>query len=200
VPVNIVAQANHALIGIYSSPRAKRPSRWLASPSGDGVPRVFLVKSRIPGWEEVRLPVRPNGATGWVRDSAVALAVDPYRVEVSLGKHLVTVWNGDRRIAQVPAGVGRAVLPTPRGIYFITELLKQPDPWGFYGPYAFGLSAYSNVLFNYGGGNGEIGLHGTNNPGALGTNVSHGCIRISNDAITKLARLLPLGTPVTITV
>jgi lipoprotein-anchoring transpeptidase ErfK/SrfK len=60
------------------------------------------------------------------------------------------------------------------------------------------LSAYSDVLYSFGGGPGQIGLHGTNEPSALGTNVSHGCIRISNVAITQLARILPLGTPVQI--
>jgi len=80
------------------------------------------------------------------------------------------------------------VLPTPHGTYYLVELLKQPDPYGLYGPYAFGLSAFSNVLFSFGGGPGEIGMYGTNNPSALGTDVSHGCIRISNDGITKLAQ------------
>ena len=197
-PTSIVAEANGRFIAIYPSPRAKKPSRWLANPTSDGSPLVFLVKSRVVGWEQVRLPVRPNGSTGWVRDRAVTLALDPYRLQVSLGKHLVTVWNGGRVIDRVPAGVGRTVLPTPRGTYYLAELLQQPDPNGLYGPYAFGLSAYSNVLFSFGGGPGEIGLHGTNDPAALGTDVSHGCIRISNDAITRLAKLLPLGTPVQI--
>jgi lipoprotein-anchoring transpeptidase ErfK/SrfK len=96
------------------------------------------------------------------------------------------------------AAVGRSVLPTPTGLYYIAELMRQPDPSGPYGPYAFGLSAHSNVLYSFGGGAGEIGIHGTNEPGALGTDVSHGCIRISNAGIAALARLLPLGTPVEI--
>jgi lipoprotein-anchoring transpeptidase ErfK/SrfK len=196
---SIVAQANGRLVAIYPSLHAARPSRRLANPTRDGGPLVFLVKSRTPGWEQVRLPVRPNGSTGWVRDGAVTLALDPYRVQVSIGKHLITVWKGNRKIDEEPAGLGRTVLPTPRGTFYITELLKQPDPSGLYGPYAFGLSAYSDVLFNFGGGRGEIGLHGTNDPAALGTDVSHGCIRISNSAIDKLAKLLPLGTPVQIT-
>ena len=54
------------------------------------------------------------------------------------------------------------------------------------------------MLQSFGGGPGQIGIHGTNEPGALGTDVSHGCVRISNASITKLARLLPLGTPVQI--
>src|SRR5579884_146805 len=179
-PQSVVAQAARDVVPVYASPHAKRAVLRLTNPTADGGPLVFLVRRRVPGWEQVRLPVRPNGRVGWVRDATVHLALDPFRVQVSLGRHTVTVWKGASKVLEVPAGVGQAVLPTPRGQYYITELLKQADPYGPYGPYAFGLSAFSNVLFSFGGGNGEIGLHGTDEPGALGTDVSHGCIRISN--------------------
>jgi lipoprotein-anchoring transpeptidase ErfK/SrfK len=193
---SVVAQAAHRSVPVYRSPQALLPFRVLASPNRDGVPLVFLLKSRGDGWEQVYLPIRPNGATGWVRDRDVRLALDPYRVVVSLGAHTLTVLRAGRVIDREQAGVGRTVLPTPRGVYFITELLRQPAPGGPYGPFAFGLSAHSNVLYSFGGGPGQIGIHGTNEPWALGSNVSHGCIRISNAGIEKLARLLPLGTPV----
>jgi len=90
------------------------------------------------------------------------------------------------------------VLPTPKGLYYIVELLKQPDPRGPYGPYAFGLSAHSNVLYSFGGGPGQIGIHGTDVASSIGRSASHGCIRISNAAIIRLATELPLGTPVRI--
>ena len=96
-------------------------------------------------------------------------------------------------------GVGRSATPTPAGTYFITELLQQPSPRGSYGPFAFGLSAYSDTLTSYAGGPGQIGLHGTDAPSLVGTDVSHGCLRVTNDVITALARQLPLGTPVRIT-
>jgi lipoprotein-anchoring transpeptidase ErfK/SrfK len=168
------------------------------SPIADGSPLVFLVVSRRLGWDLVRLPVRPNGSTGWIREAAVTLAIDPYRVDVSLASHRIEVRRGSRVVYAGPAGVGRSVLPTPRGTYYIVSLLRQPDPAGLYGPYAFGLSAFSDVLYSFGGGPGEIGLHGTDDPAALGTSVSHGCIRVANAGIAKLARLLPLGTPVRI--
>ena len=98
----------------------------------------------------------------------------------------------------IPIGVGRGVTPTPVGRYFLVELIKLKKPRGLYGPYAFGTSAFSNVLFSFGGGPGQIGIHGTNYLAGIGTNVSHGCIRMSNRNITKLAHMLPLGTPVTI--
>jgi lipoprotein-anchoring transpeptidase ErfK/SrfK len=43
-----------------------------------------------------------------------------------------------------------------------------------------------------------IGLHGTSQPSSIGHDVSSGCIRLRNADITRLARLLPLGTPVRI--
>ena len=60
------------------------------------------------------------------------------------------------------------------------------------------MSGYSEVLFEFAGGNGVVGIHGTNNPSLLGTDVSHGCIRMSNEGITRLADTLPLGVPVEI--
>jgi len=76
--------------------------------------------------------------------------------------------------------------------------MKQPDPAGTYDPYAFGLSAFSDVLSSFGGGPGEIGLHGTDQPTSVGADVSHGCLRVSNATISELARVLPLGTRVII--
>ena len=148
--------------------------------------------------EKVYLPRRPDGSTGWIRDRSVVLTYDPYGLVVSLGRHTVSVYDNGRRVLATKAGVGRSVTSTPKGTYFLVMLLKQPDPNGVYGPYAFGTSAFSNVLYHFGGGPGEIGLHGTDDPAALGTNVSHGCIRVSNATIARLAKLLPLGTPVVI--
>jgi lipoprotein-anchoring transpeptidase ErfK/SrfK len=55
------------------------------------------------------------------------------------------------------------------------------------------------VLYSFGdGGTGVLGLHGTGDPSSLGTDVSNGCIRMSNSGITKLAQVLPIGTPVEI--
>ena len=145
------------------------------------------------------LPVRPNGSTGWIKLSKVSLAGHDFRVLIDLHTHHLTAWNANRVVLRTPVGVGRAVTPTPSGLYYITELLRQPDPTGVYGPYAFGLSAHSNVLNEFAGRDGILGIHGTNFPRGIGTNVSHGCIRMSNKAIRKLARTLPVGTPVRIT-
>jgi lipoprotein-anchoring transpeptidase ErfK/SrfK len=67
----------------------------------------------------------------------------------------------------------------------------------FYGPLAFGTSARSSVLTDWPGG-GFIGIHGTDAPELIPGRVSHGCIRLRNDDILRLGRLMPVGTPVTI--
>ncbi len=145
------------------------------------------------------MPIRPNGGTAWIRAVDVRLSLVGYRVNVDLPNHRLTVWRGDRVIDRSPIGVGRAITPTPAGTYYITALLKPRDPTGIYGPYAFALSGHSTVLDEFAGGNGRIGIHGTNQPSGIGSDVSHGCIRVPNDVIRRLAGRLPLGTPVTIT-
>ena len=75
-------------------------------------------------------------------------------------------------------------------------LVKAPDPNTVYGPYAYGLSSHSDALASFDGGDAEIGIHGNNDASVLGHDASHGCIRMDNQAITRLAFLLPLGTPV----
>lgn len=195
---SIVATALTHAVRVYRSPSARRPFLRLSNPTSVGAPLVFLVKARRSGWEQVFLPVRPDGSTGWINDSDVSLAWDPYSLEALLGRHQLIVRKDGRITARLPAAVGRSVLPTPTGRYYLVELLKQPDPHGVYGPYAFGTSAFSHVLYHFGGGRGQIGIHGTNEQGSIGQSVSHGCIRIPNRDIVRLAHQLPLGTPVTI--
>jgi lipoprotein-anchoring transpeptidase ErfK/SrfK len=199
-PASLVANVNGRVAVVYRRPGATRRWRSLANPTADGTPLVFLVRARRAGWVEVRLPVRPNGSTGWIREDSVRLAENDFRVRVVLRSHRLTVWRGGRVVQRERVGVGRAATPTPAGTYYVTELLRQPDPRGPYGPYALGISAYSPVLTSFGGGRGEVGIHGTNAPRGIGHDISHGCIRLRNAAIARLARMLPLGTPVTIVV
>jgi lipoprotein-anchoring transpeptidase ErfK/SrfK len=195
---SVVAKVRGSSIDIYHSKGSSTPYTTLSNPNALGAQRVFLVKKLAKNWARVLLPTRPNGSEGWIKLSKVKLTGHSFRVRINLDKHRLTVWNARKVVLNTPIGVGRAVTPTPTGLYYITELLKQPDPNGTYGPYAFGLSVHSNVLNEFAGGDGQLGLHGTNFPQGIGTNVSHGCIRMSNAAITKLAHTLPAGTPVTI--
>ena len=86
--------------------------------------------------------------------------------------------------------MGKGQTPTPNGTYYITDLLQPPNPDSVYGTYAYGLSGFSEVLNSFGGGDGQVGIHGTNDPASIGKDVSHGCIRLNNADIEKLAENL----------
>src|SRR5439155_19110641 len=196
--LSTVAQAAGPRVDVYDSPTATTPTRTLANPQPSGAPLVFLVRETHGDWLQVLLPVRPNGSSGWVKAAEVRLTQHGFRILIELGAHRITVSEGATVIDQEPIGVGTRDTPTPGGLYYTKELLQPPDPSGPYGPYAYGLSGFSDVLPNFAGGEGVIGIHGTNDPSALGHDVSHGCIRMSNAGITKLAHVLPLGVPVEI--
>jgi lipoprotein-anchoring transpeptidase ErfK/SrfK len=149
---------------------------------------------------EVNLPVRPNGSTGFVRSSDVTVQTTDYRLKVGLTAHTLTVTKGGEVVLETPIGVGKSETPTPDGVYYLAALLQPTNPDGAYGPYAYGLSGFSNnpELADFNGGDGIIGIHGTDEPDKIGSDVSHGCIRVTNEVITEQAGYLPLGTPVEI--
>jgi lipoprotein-anchoring transpeptidase ErfK/SrfK len=198
--ISFVAQARGPRVEVFDEPGAAEPSHVLDNPNENGAPLVFLVEGQDHSgeWLPVNLPVRPNGSTGYVRASDVDVVSNEHRVKVELGAHRLTVTRGTETVVEAPIGVGTQETPTPGGVYYIKELLRPPDPNGDYGAYAYGLSGFSNVLEEFNGGDGVIGIHGTNDPSSIGQNVSHGCIRLTNDVITEMAGYLPLGTPVEI--
>jgi lipoprotein-anchoring transpeptidase ErfK/SrfK len=202
---SLIAAAREPSTAIYDAPGAPAPARELQPTvyeTADGpvtVPLVFLVFDQQDGWLDVYLPVRPNGSRGWVRERDVSLSVNPYRIEVDVTNHLIRVFEDNAQFLEGPIGVGTQDTPTPGGIYYIKELLQPPDPTTVYGPYAYGLSGFSDVLESFNGGEGVIGIHGNNDESSLGQDVSAGCIRMDNDQITELVeKPLPLGTPVEI--
>ena len=191
-----VAHVRSRMIRVYASPRAKRPMLVLGRRDPRGTQRAFLVRAERSKWIRVYLPTRPNGSLGWVRRRAVQLYVNPYRLVVRLKRHRLQLWRGRDLVAKYPVAVGTSSTPTPRGMFYVVELLKPHNKNGSYGPYSFGISAHSQVLRTFAGGNGRVGVHGTNQPDLIGSNISHGCIRLRNDPIRRLAKILPLGTPV----
>jgi lipoprotein-anchoring transpeptidase ErfK/SrfK len=194
-----VAVARGGTLEVFRGPDVRQRSLVLNKAISAGAQLTVLVRKVQPGAVQIYLPVRPNGSTGWVKARDVKLLTDHLALTVRLRSRRLVVAESGKTTRTIPIGVGRAVTPTPTGTYYITELLKQPDPGGAYGPYAYGLSAYSGVIQQFGrGGNGQVGIHGTNEPQLVGTNVSHGCIRLRNSDIVWLTKRLPLGTPVSI--
>jgi len=167
-----------------------------------GTPTPFLVREarRVDGqlWYRVLLPKRPNESTGWVRGDQVRTAARGYSAEVDLSARRLTLYRGTDAVRTFPAAIGQPDTPTPTGRFFVTVKLRPPQISRVYGAWALGLSAYSEVFDQFGTGDGQIALHGTNNGSELGQAVSHGCVRLSNPSISLLASLLPPGSPVDI--
>jgi lipoprotein-anchoring transpeptidase ErfK/SrfK len=164
------------------------------------LPRTLLAFDQYQDWLHVYLPIRPNDTTGWIKSSDVIVSKPlQYQIKVSLAdKTLWLLKNGAVQM-QEPAAIGTPENPTPTGTFYYTDPIDlTTDPGTAYGAFAIGLSGHSNTLSEFAGGDGQIAVHGTNDPGTIGTPVSHGCVRVNNDVITKLAAL-PLGTPVVIT-
>jgi lipoprotein-anchoring transpeptidase ErfK/SrfK len=162
-----------------------------------GSKTTLLVTDSKDGWFQVQLPTRPNGSTGWVEATDVQARNNDMVVNVDLGGKTVTVTKDDQVVVTTPVAIGAGDTPTPAGTFYVTDFVKS-DPNGDYGPFAFGLSGHSEKLTEFAGGDGQIGVHGTNQPSSIGQAVSHGCIRLPNDVVTKLSTMIPLGTPVVI--
>jgi len=169
----------------------------------DGTHELVLVVARTTDaqgrpWLRVRLPIRGR-TTGWVPQDALGelqpvstwLRIDRRRFRATL------VRNG-RVVFRARVGVGQPQWPTPRGEFYIRDRLAGYGQAGsFYGPVAFGTSARSPTLTDWPGG-GLVGIHGTTLPQLIPGRISHGCVRLRNSDILRLARLMPVGTPLTI--
>jgi lipoprotein-anchoring transpeptidase ErfK/SrfK len=167
-----------------------------------GTPTVLpVVDRRTQGsrtWLRVRLPRRPNGATGWIASDGTVATPLTWRVVIDRSRRRARVYRGGRLRRRLPVVVGAAGTPTPLGRFFVAERVRQPRGSAL-GPWVLATSAYSNVLQEFAGGPGQIGLHGrTGLPEPLGSAASHGCVRFADGAIGWLARRARPGTPIRI--
>ena len=190
--------------GIRSKPswqgKAIGALRWNTE---DGLPEVYLaLESHVDPaggqvWIKIRVPGRPNGRTGWVREEQLSnlelvqtqLTIDRRKLRATLRKRGKVIWRS-------PIGVGAPGTGTPGGKFWIRERLANLGGSPIYGPWAFGTAAYSKLTDWPGGG--VVGIHGTDQPELIPGRPSHGCIRVPNPRIRKLARIMPVGTPVRI--
>jgi lipoprotein-anchoring transpeptidase ErfK/SrfK len=194
-----VADAAGSTVNLYEAPGvplASKPS--MDNPTWENLPVVFLVLEDQGDWLHVRVSSRPNNMTAYVARSEVRLRTVPNRVLIEVGARRVTVLHGDTVLMQETVAVGTDRTPTPLGDFFVDGAVDVPYDTGPYGAYQVSVSGFSDALQSFGGGVGQIAMHGTNRPDLIGQNVSNGCIRMTNDHITKMVELAPLGTPVTI--
>lgn len=181
-------------IAVYDAPGGKPiaalPAKQLKGPTW--VPVV----AQKGDWRQVLLPSRPNHASGWLQaGGSVKEATSSYRIDVSLAQHRLTVTDGGKKAGSWPVAVGTKQNPTPTGRTFVLASLSPSHPT--YSKLIFPLGTHSNSLDRFGGGPGTVALHGWPDSKIFGQDVSHGCVRMPQKALSTLAGV-PLGSPVQI--
>jgi lipoprotein-anchoring transpeptidase ErfK/SrfK len=149
-------------------------------------------------WLHVKLPGRPNGRSAWIRQRGTVASTTSWHIVVELSTRRLIAYRNGRAVRIFKAVVGKPATPTPLGEFFVEESVRlQPVDVG--APFAFALSARSDVLQEFDGGPGQIAVHGLANVGGVpGTAVSHGCVRLDSDTMRWLAARMDPGVPVTI--
>jgi lipoprotein-anchoring transpeptidase ErfK/SrfK len=140
-------------------------------------------------WIRVRAEL-PGGATAWIPRSAIgSLRQVRTRLVVDRTKWTATLQRDGRVVLRVPVAVGGPATPTPGGSFYVRSRLEgYADP--AYGPIAFGTSALNEA--------GLVGIHGTDRPESVPGATSAGSIVLRNADVLRLARRMPIGTPVTV--
>jgi lipoprotein-anchoring transpeptidase ErfK/SrfK len=209
-PFELTGRTAHLAQVVYPTQVRSRPgagarrgrlgteARW-----GGGPVRLLVLRSARDGrgrrWLRVRLPERPNDRAGWILSDRTRITTTPWRIVISTRSRTVAVRRAGRRVRRFHAVVGAPATPTPRGLFAISERIRQSR--GVLGPWALHLTAHSNVLDDYGGGKGRVAIHGRSGgllADPLGSARSHGCIRVDNRMVAWLARRAIEGTPVVI--
>lgn len=203
-----VADAIVPSVQLYSEPGVPMPGDQaeiarvseavMANPTWEGLPVVFLVKAKKGDWLDVQVSARPNGLRAWIKASDVAVRTVPNWIRVELGARKATLLHGDTSLMSASVVIGRPSAPTPTGVYFVDGIVHLRNTSGPYGIAQMSVSAFSDTYRTFGGGVGQIALHGTNAPGLMGQAVSHGCVRFTNENLSLLLMQAPTGTPVEI--
>ncbi|HEY6634725.1 MAG TPA: L,D-transpeptidase [Acidimicrobiia bacterium] len=189
----------HGPLEVFETPGAAEPMHVIGPETILGTVTVLGVATApVDGWVELMLPVRPNGTTGWARAENLSYYVSDGLIVVDLDARELTYVVDGVEVLSTEVGVGSRHNETPPGEYFVTDVVTMSNPNSPWGPHALGLSAHSETITEFNGGDGIIGIHGTNNPSSIGANISLGCIRLPNEMITALHGMVAIGTRVVI--
>jgi lipoprotein-anchoring transpeptidase ErfK/SrfK len=198
-PDETLVAESAAPVDIYESPAAMAVARTIDEVTILGSPTVFRVETGpLNGWVQLALPGRPNGAIGWAKADQFQYRVTDQIIRIDLSNRSLSYEEAGEEKLTTAVAVGSVGNPTPAGLFFVTDVVQLTDPSGPWGPFAFGLSARSDTITEFNGGDGIIGIHGTNRPAKIGEAVSLGCVRVPNEVITRLVEVVDLGVPVLI--
>ncbi len=191
----LVLTAQTRSVAVHDGPGG-RVQRQLPSPTRDGQPLHLRVMETAGEWHRVQMPERPNSTTGWVRGAGMTRSRAPYRILLQRCSRQLTLFRDGRPVFDEPIAIGKPQTPTPLGDFYV-DFVESWRPDSPYGPWLISVTGFSDVYQTFGeGGVGQIGIHGTQAASSVGKPTSNGCIRMQNDAITRLAGLVVAGTPV----
>ena len=107
-------------------------------------------------------------------------------IVLELEAHTLSLYQNGHLQQTFPVALGKQNTPTPAGNWHIInkKILTDSSPFG---------SRWMGLNHH------DYGIHGTNNPAAIGSNVSLGCIRMHNAHVEQLFDAVSIGTPVIIT-
>ena len=179
--------------------------RWV-SPADAGALLVLAARTDRDGrcWLQVRLPTTAQYRQGLAGREPRAAGADGVADRGRARRAHGDAAACGERVARYRAVVGAPATPTPRGLFALTDAYSN-DPGDFLGRWVLTLTAHSDALQRYDGGDGRVALHGRGGESLrdpLGSAASHGCVRISNAAIASIVRRIGVaaipGTPVRI--
>ena len=163
-------------------------------------------------------------AHGYAREGAARYRDPPVNVDsryvvISLDEHMLYLMEQERVIWSAVVGTGTGTrlegagqkwdFSTPRGLFRVQ--LKEKDPIWRLPDWVFvergvevppldhpsrtevGMLGTTAIYLEE-----DIAVHGTNSPELLGQPISHGCIRMTNEAVRRLYHEVEIGTPVII--
>lgn len=182
----------------YAGP-GKKKVRTVA-PNYNGSPLTMPVIAQSQGYLQVRLPMRPNGQTTWVKVATVSTTATPYRIVINLKTTHLAIYYKNVQTYSFPVGVGTVTNPTPVGNFFVAFFASAPDAG--YGPFVLVTTAHSNTISDWEqSGDAMIAIHGPIGAdaqiGTKGARISHGCIRL-HVANQRHLQNIPTGTPIQI--
>ena len=137
------------------------------------------------------------------------LAPPPTSIKIDIKTNMLGVFEADKLVAAYPVTVGSAQTASPIGEWKVRAVTKLPR------------FRYDKQMLQHGERSGNfhilppgprspvgviwialnkkgIGLHGTNEPETIGRAASHGCVRLANWDVVRLAQKVKPGVPVSI--
>jgi lipoprotein-anchoring transpeptidase ErfK/SrfK len=128
----------------------------------------------------------------------------PVVVTIDRGNFKLNLFKKLEHVKTYPIAVGQVGLETPAGLYQIQNKAVNPawhvpnSDWAgsLAGTVIPGGAPNNPIRARWLGVYDGVGVHGTDARGSIGTNASHGCIRMLIEDVEKLYDEVPVGTPI----